>query len=500
MEGLLVQITQMLRRAVQTHRKQVATVHEGRGRTWEDFQARIVSLSAALSALGYQPGDRIGMLALNSDRYLEYFFAMAHGGFVFVPINTRLASPEIIFWLTDSGCSGLLIDDAFTDRLAQIRALVPDLRHIIHLGDGPAAAGLLSYEGLIAGHLHVEGANRGGDDLAGIFYTGGTTGRSKGVMLSHRNICANALSCAPLFELGADTVYLHAGPMFHLADGACTFIVTGLGGRHVFLPRFDVSAFLSAVAQHRVTNAQGVPTMINMIFSHPEARRADLSSLIALAYGGSSMPEAVIRRALGVLPTLHLGQAYGQTEAAPCMTFLMPKHHILEGPKAAWLKSAGLAALGCEVRIHDESDREVPRGTIGEICGHGDNIMLGYWRQPELTAHTLRNGWLHTGDLGFMDEDGFVFVVDRAKDMIISGGENIYSAEVEQALYSHPDVAECAVIGVPDEIWGENVHAVVRAKPEREPKVDVLIAHCKTLIANYKCPRSIEFHTEPLPL
>jgi long-chain acyl-CoA synthetase len=319
-------------------------------------------------------------------------------------------------------------------------------------------------------------------------------------MLSHRNICANAFSCARLFELADETTYLHAGPMFHLADGACTFVVTGLGGRHAFLPRFDVPGFLRAVAEYRVTNAQGVPTMINMIVSHPDVSRADLSSLVAIAYGGSSMPEAVIRRSMSVLPNVRLAQAYGQSEAAPCMTFLTPEFHAIEGPKAGRLKSAGRAALTCEVRIHDSDDNELPRGSIGEICGRGENVMLGYWQQPELTALTLRNGWLHTGDLGYMDDDGFVFVVDRAKDMIISGGENIYSAEVEQALYSHPDVAECAVIGVPDALWGESVHAVVRAKPGAEPTAEVLISHCRTLIASYKCPRSLEFRNEPLPL
>jgi len=182
------------------------------------------------------------------------------------------------------------------------------------------------------------------------------------------------------------------------------------------------------------------------------------------------------------------------------MVFMTPDYHTLEGPKAGKLKAAGRAALGCEIRIHDAADNEVPRGTVGEICGRGDNVMLGYWRQPEMTARTLRNGWLHTGDGGYMDEDGFVYVVDRVKDMIISGGENVYSAEVEQALYTHPDVAECAVIGIPDQKWGEAVHAVVRLKPGRTPAPAALIAHCHALIAGYKCPRSVAFREEPLPL
>jgi long-chain acyl-CoA synthetase len=240
--------------------------------------------------------------------------------------------------------------------------------------------------------------------------------------------------------------------------------------------------------------------MINMIVNHPDVDRTDTSSLARILYGASPMPEAVIRRAFVALPHTRFVQAYGQSEAAPCMTFLHPEWHTLEGPKAGKLKSAGRAALGCEVAILDVNDREAPRGEVGEICGRGDNVMLGYWRQPELTEKALRNGWLHTGDGGYMDEDGFVYVVDRMKDMIVSGGENVYSAEVEQALYQHAAVAECAVIGVPDAKWGEAVHAIVRLKPGMEASAEALIAYCHQLIAGYKAPRAVTFRAEPLPL
>src|SRR5271163_4633120 len=246
----MVQITQFLRRAVQTRPDGVASECEGRIRTWREFEARVAALTGAMAGLGYRPGDRIGMLALNCDRYLEYFFAMAWGGFVFVPINTRLAPPEVAFWLEDSGCSALFVDDAFLPMLSEVRA---ELRHVIRVGNGLAPAGLLAYEDLIAKSASIPDAGKRGDDLAGIFYTGGTTGRSKGVMLSHRNIAANAMLCAAAFGLGADVVYLHAGPMFHLADGASTFLVTAMGGKHVFMPRFEPGAFLEAVARFRVT-------------------------------------------------------------------------------------------------------------------------------------------------------------------------------------------------------------------------------------------------------
>ncbi len=496
----MAQITQLLQRAVQTRGKGVATECDGRVRTWSEFQERAVALAAAMRDLGFKPGDRIGILALNTDRYLEYFFGMAWGGYTFVPINTRLAPPEVVFWLSDSGCTGLFIDDAFMPMLAEVGAAVPALRHVIHLGDGAAPDELTAYESLIAGGGRIDDAGHKDDDLAGIFYTGGTTGRSKGVMLSHRNFVFHAQMCAPEFRFTQDTVWLHAGPMFHLADGAATFLVTAVGGKHVFLPRFDPAVFLKTVAGQRVTDTLCVPTMVNMVVHHPDLAKTDMSTLKTVIYGASPMPEAVIRRAFEVLPDVGFVQAYGQSEASPCMVYMPREYHVLEGPNAGRLKAAGRSGIACEVRIFDENDNEVSRGTVGEIVGRGDNVMLGYWQQPELSAKTLRNGWLHTGDGGYMDEDGFVYVVDRVKDMIISGGENVYSAEVEQALYQHADVAECAVIGVPDERWGERVHAIVRVKPGTAPTSDAIIAHCKALIANYKCPRSVDFRDDPLPL
>ena len=496
----MAQITQLLRRAVQTRGHSVATECDGRVRTWEQFQGRTVALAAAIETMGLKPGDRVGILALNSDRYLEFFFAMAWGGFTFVPINTRLALPEVVFWLTDSGCSALFIDDAFLPMLADVRPQAPEVRNVVHIGDGDAPAGLIAYESLVAQGGRIADAGKGGDDLAGIFYTGGTTGRSKGVMLSHRNILGNAMLCAQEFRFTAETTWLHAGPMFHLADGAATFLVTAAGGKHVFVPRFEPGSFLKTVEQHRVTDTLCVPTMVNMIVYHPDLPKTDVSSLQTIIYGASPMPEAVIRHAFAVLPNVGFIQAYGQSEASPCMVLMPREYHVLEGPKAGRLKSAGRAGYNCEVRVHDEHDNEVARGTVGEIVGRGDNVMLGYWGQPELSARTLRNGWLHTGDGGYMDEDGFLFVVDRVKDMIISGGENVYSAEVEQALYQHADVAECAVIGVPDEKWGERVHAIVRLKPGATVSAEAIIAHCRTLIANYKCPRSIGVRADPLPL
>jgi long-chain acyl-CoA synthetase len=496
----MTQITQLLRRAMQTAPRRVATEHLDRTRCWSDFGERVMKLAGALSGVGLARGDRVGVLALNSDRYLEALFAALWGGYVVTPINTRLAPREVEFWLADSECAALLVDENFAAAAASLRPQLPHLKRLIFHGEGATPDGMLDYEALLAAAAPAPDAGRGGDDLAALFYTGGTTGRSKGVMLSHRNIVANALNTAEALAGDDDTVYLHAAPMFHAADNAVNFVVTAVGGKHLFMPRFDPGLFLKRVAEKQVTATLIVPTMINMVVHHPDVEQTDTSSLKRLIYGASPMPEAVIRRAFVALPHTGFVQAYGQSEAAPCMTFMYPDRHALEGPKAGKLKSAGRAAMGCEIAILDPDDKEAPRGEVGEICGRGDNVMLGYWRQPELTQKALRGGWLHTGDGGYMDEDGFVFVVDRMKDMIVSGGENIYSAEVEQVLYQHAGVAECAVIGVPDAKWGEAAHAIVRLKPGAEAREEDLIAHCHKLIAGYKCPRSVSFREAPLPL
>jgi long-chain acyl-CoA synthetase len=499
-EDIMTQIAQLLRRAVQTAPRRIATEFSGRTRNWGEFGDRVARLSGALKKLGVAAGERVGVYALNGDRYLECLFAAPWGGFVVVPINTRLAPPEAEFWLADSECVALFVDETFAEIAASLRPKLPHLRHMIYIGEGPAPQGLHDYEALIADSAAAADAGAGGDDLAALFYTGGTTGRSKGVMLSHRNIVANALNTAPAFGGDEDTIYLHAAPMFHAADNAVNFVVTAEGGKHLFMPRFDPGLFLKMVAEKRITATLIVPTMINMVIHHPDIETTDTSSLKRMVYGASPMPEALIRRAFVALPHTGFVQAYGQSEAAPCMSFLLPDRHVVDGPKAGKIKSAGKAAMGCEIAILDEQGHEAPRGVVGEICGRGDNVMQGYWRQPELTQKALRGGWLHTGDGGMMDEDGFVYVVDRMKDMIVSGGENVYSAEVEQALYQHPDVAECAVIGVPDPKWGEAVHAIVRLKPGQQAGAEELIAHCHKLIAGYKAPRSVTFRQEPLPL
>ena len=493
-------ILQGLRRACQINPNGIATIDGDRRQTWRQLRDRVARFAGALRAAGVQRGDRVAILALNGDVYLEYFYATPWAGALVVPLNTRLAAPELIAILNDAGAVALLVDETFA---AMLPALMPGLttvRTVLVSGGSAPPAGAMSLNAAIDAAQPIDEADVSAGDLYGIFYTGGTTAASKGVMLSHANIVANATNMLTEVSFNPDSVYMHAAPMFHLADCSATFSLTMSGGTHTFVARFDPVAVLQAIQTLRITNSILVPAMIGMIVNAPAIGDYDLSSLIGLLYGGQSISEAVLRRALECLPNCAFTQAYGMTELSPVATFLSPRYHATEGPDSGRLRAAGRAAPTVEIKIADEDDREVARGTVGQICVRGPIVMQGYWNQPTLTAEALRGGWMHTGDGGYMDEDGFVFVVDRIKDMIITGGENVYSAEVENAIYQHPAVAMCAVIGVPDEQWGERVHAVIALKPGQTTNESEIVAHCRARIAGYKCPRSVTVRSEPLPL
>jgi long-chain acyl-CoA synthetase len=308
------------------------------------------------------------------------------------------------------------------------------------------------------------------------------------------------LQALPYFDVSADDVFLHAAPMFHLADGFYCMMAATLGCTNVIVPAFEPGLVMQTLQDEGITSALLVPTMINMVVNHPELPNYDLSRLRSLLYGASPMPEAVILKAMKVIPHVEFYQAYGQTESSPVITVMGPEYHTTSGPKAGKLTGAGRAVAGIELAILDDDENVLPVGEVGEVCIKGDNVMLGYWNLPDVTADALKGGWLHTGDGGRLDEEGMLFIVDRVKDMIVSGGENVYSAETEQAIYAHPAVAECAVIGIPHESWGEQVHAIVVLKAAQSLTENELMDHCKTLIAGYKCPRSVQFRDEPLPL
>jgi acyl-CoA synthetase (AMP-forming)/AMP-acid ligase II len=484
-------LTQGLHRAVSQNPDLPATICGDRVRTWRESAERVARIAAGLLDLGVRSGDRVAILALNSDVYHELLLAIPWADAVSVPANTRWSAAEIGFSLEDSGTEVLIVDDTFAPMVPQLRELAPGLTSVVHTGTGPTPGGAVDLEALVEAHAPVPDVRRSGDALAGIFYTGGTTARPKGVMLSHANLLTSALGIAATGEfMTPGGRLLHAAPMFHLADLAAWNAQTALGGTHVMIPQFSPVTVATAMEQHRVTDVLLVPTMIQMLVDSPDTAEADLSSLQRLYYGASPISEAVLDRASKRLPTTAFTQAYGMTELAPAATLLTPADHATERLR----RSAGRACPHAEVRIVDAEDNEVPTGTAGEVVCRGGNVMLGYWNRPEETAEALRGGWMHTGDGGYLDEQGYLFIVDRVKDMIVSGGENVYSTEVENALASHPAVAACAVIGVPDDQWGERVHAVVVLVPDAaEPTDKELHEHVRTLIAAYKAPRSVEF-------
>ncbi len=491
--------TQGLRRALQINPDGLATVFGDRRRNWREIGERVSRLAAGLRALGANPGDRVAILSLNSDRYLELYLATAWAGAVIVPLNIRWSPLENEDALRDCRADVLVVDKAFASTGAGLAKALPAL-NLVYADDGDVPAGMESYETLLARSEPIPDAMRTGADLAGIFYTGGTTGRSKGVMLSHGNLMANALNALGEGLFPASATYLHAAPMFHLANGAAMYSLLLSGGSNVIIQAFTPEGVMAAVQNDRVTDVLLVPTMIQMLVDHPVLGSYNMSSLKNVIYGASPISEAVLGRAMAALPSVQFTQAYGMTELSPIATLLHWKEHTGDGRAKGRHRGAGRPTLGCEVRIVDTDDEPVPRGTVGEIVARGDNVMMGYWERPEETAKAVVNGWMHTGDGGYMDDDGFIYVVDRVKDMIISGGENIYSVEVENAIAQHPAVAQCAVIGIPNEQWGEQVHAVVVSRSGAQVSAAELIEFCKTLIAGYKCPRSIEISESPLPL
>ncbi|MBM7063035.1 long-chain-fatty-acid--CoA ligase [Pseudomonas sp. UL073] len=492
-------LTQGLQRALQQTPERLVTLCGERRRTFREFGERVARLAGALQQLGMAPGDRVGMLALNSDRYLEYMHATWWGGGVLNPVNIRWAVPEVVYSLDDCATGILFVDDHFLPLVEGIRASAKRAPLFIYAGDGQAPAGMLCHEQLIAEHAPIADAGRGGDDLACVMYTGGTTGFPKGVMQSHMNLWSACIQRMAEIPQNADNRDLIVMPLFHVA--ALARVVSGFicGGSFVLLPSFEPAQLLATIEAERVSDSILVPTMIQALLVHPDFAKRDLGSLKRLTYGASPTAGEMVEQLLGALPELQLSHSYGLTEACPIVSSNPPENHTAEARRSGLSRSVGRGGFGVLVRIVDEQGAEVPRGTVGEIIVRGPNIMQGYWNKPEETTKALRGGWLRTGDGAYMDEAGYLYIVDRLKDMIVSGGENIYSAEVENAIARHPAVAMCAVVGVPHEQWGEAVHAVVVPKPGVALGEDEVRAHCREFVAGYKCPKSVEFRAA-LPL
>ena len=491
-------LTQPIGKAASERPADLFTIFGDRRRSNADFADRITRLAGALRALGVGPGDRVAMLAANSDRYVEYVFATLWAGGVINPVNARWSAQEMAFSFTDSDTRMLLVDDSFAPMVAELRGLAPNLTHVIHAGDGAAPDGMHDYEDLIATHDPVDDAGRQGDDMAALLYTGGTTGRPKGVMLSHANIATGALAVSAAGGHGGDAPGLHVAPFFHIGGVGTIFQFAFRRAPQVITPAFDPGETLRLIEAEKIGDLFVVPTMLRWLLDHPDVASRDLTSLISIRYGAAPIDTALLARAMSAIPSAGFTQLYGQTEFSPVVSCLPPKDHLGEGA-AERLTSVGRPIATATVRIVDPDRRDLPVGAVGEIVVRGPQIMLGYWNRPEETEAVLDNGWLHTGDAGFMDAAGYLHIVDRVKDMIVSGGENVYSAEVENALSTMPGVAACAIVAAPDEDFGERVHAVIVPAGEAEITLDAVRAHCRQTIAGYKAPRSISL-VDNLPL
>jgi len=493
----MISLSQTLERSARLRPDSVAMRSEGRQFTWQQLGDRVARVAGGLQRLGLEPGDRVAILSLNSDRYYESVFAISWAGYCLVPLNTRWALPENKYALSDCGAKVVLFDDAFSEQATQLLEEIDSLQHAIYMGDSAPSDDIPAYESLIQDNPATAASQRCDNDMAGIFYTGGTTGFPKGVMLSHSALWSSAMGCLPAFDMDHTSNYLHVAPMFHMADFAGSMAATLLGAQHYVLQSFEPGLVLRTFKEQDISHSLLVPAMIKMLLNHPHADLAEQSTLSTIMYGGSAMPAETLKACLQRWPSVSLIQAYGQTELAPVATTLSSQDHLDGGEK---LKSAGRPTPINDIRILDEQGNDCTRGESGEIAVRGPHTMMGYWNKPEETARALVDGWVMTGDAGYFDDEGYLYIVDRVKDMVVTGGENVFTTEVENALIGHEAVQDVAVIGIPHEEWGEAVHAIVVLHEPGNASEEELISHAREHIAGYKLPKSMSFREEPLPL
>ena len=488
-----------LRRAEKLFPRKVGVVCEGRRFSYAEFSQRVQRLSNALASLGVGKGHVVAYLGHNCHRLLEAYYGVLQTGAILLPLNVRLAASDFHYIIDHSEARVLFLESEFLPAVDSIRKQLQ--REVLFvILDAPASEEWLhdrNYDEALQ-HASPEvfaSVIEDEDDVAELFYTSGTTARPKGVMLTHRNLFLHAMSVMWALQNDDSEVQLHTIPLFHANGWGATHTMTAAGGTHVMLHRFEPKRLLHLVQQERVTTFNLVPTMATMLLQEPSIKEYDLSSLRLIHMGGSAMPRALLKE-LTERIGCEVSCGYGLTETSPVLTVALMKSHLHEEGDAFYRRAAmtGLELPGTEVRVVDEHGHDVGRDgeTVGEIITRGNIVMKGYWKQPEETAQAIRDGWLYTGDMATMDSEGYVLIVDRKKDIILRGGENISSIEVEKALYSHPAVLECAVIAIPDDTWGEVPKAFVALREGVVCEPDELRRHCKATLAGYKIPASIE--------
>ena len=487
----------LLTRAAKWYAHKTATVYEDTRLTYGDLNCRTNAVANALLAFGIKPQERIAIICQNSHHYLEVVFACAKIGAVATNLNWRLSAKELGVLLNHSDAKVIFFSKKYEHLLEQLRKeLISDIRFV---AIGGAIEGAMDYENLIGTHTAEEPDIRiADDDTVFQMYTSGTTGMPKGVMLTHRNVISHAVNTIIELQLQRDLVYLNILPLFHVAIYVpinCVFV----GGTNVLLSDFEPGEVLATIEKERVTCIGCVPSIVKFLIEHPKFDQYDLSSLQLVSYAAAPMPVPLLKQAISKLKC-DFAQVFGMTETSPVTHILIPEEHAVEGPeyKVRRLGSVGRPIINVQSKVVDDQGNECPVGVVGEVVDAGDTIMKGYYKMPEATAETIKNGWLHTGDMGYLDEHGYLYLADRKKDMIISGGENIYPTEVEMCILQMDGIADVAVIGVPDKNWGELVKAIVVRKPGAAVTAEDVIEHCRASIAGYKKPKSVDF-VEVLP-
>ena len=494
-----------LRYAEQQFAHRTAVVCGNERFTYAEFAGRAARLGGALKKAGIKPGDRVAFLSMNCHRLLEAYYGVLEAGAVLLPLNVRLASHELAYILNDSGAKVLFLEKEFLNLVDSFRTELSSVESFFLLDASPESDWLSphNYEDLLAAAsaLRADVMEIDEDAVAELFYTSGTSANPKGVMLTHRNVYLHALHVCLTFDPTRDFAQLHTIPLFHANGWGVAHVLALIGGKHVILRRFDCRRIFELIEQERIYTMCLVPAMAIALVNSPDRQKHDLSSLQRVIIGGAASSPTIIREVEEKLGVTCIS-GYGLTETSPALSHSFIKHGLeFEGPQKYERQAmTGYPDPGIEMRVVDDQDRDVPRDgkTIGEIITRSDGVMLGYWNQPEATAEALRGGWFHTGDMATINEDGYLLIVDRKKDIINSGGENISSLEVEKILMAHPSVLEAAVIPVPDERWGEAPKALVVLKPGTQAGEIELIEFCRTHLSHYKCPHSVEF-LETLP-
>ena len=495
---MAINLGTLLTKTARTFPERLAIAYGDYELTYQQANERINKLANAFLSLRIKKGENVAILLHNCPEFIETLFACFKAGIGTVPINFRLHAKECSFIIDNSEAVAVVLGDDFRDSLYPLKSGMPRVKHYICISE--PLEGMICYEDLIKGQsskfvdVDVER-----DDLAWLFYTSGTTGAPKGAMLTHHVLMMMTMNFfADMTPLGPDDVILHAAPLSH-GSGLYGIPNVAKGAANVILhvKTFDPKIVFETIQRRRVTNMFAAPAMIKRLVTFPDIDRYDLGSIKCIHYGGAPIYQEDLKEAVRKMGQVFV-QLFGQAESPMTISYLRKEEHLLDGTKEQMkrLTSAGIPRTDVEVKIFNDKDEELQPGQMGEIVVRGEVVMKGYWKNPKATAETLRGGWLHTGDLGIMDEKGYVYILDRAKDMIISGGENIYSREIEDVILKHPAVHEVAVIGVPDQNWGEAIKAIVSLKPGQKATQEDIINFCKDHMASYKKPKSVEFIAE----